>query len=224
VDGFFSAFTLFTDRESPLWLSLLSDGWTALMWATNNGHDEVVRILLSAGASMDARTRAGRTARQFLSHLGASNPRLLEAISRSGSADAAELAGPAAAATAAFRSRQHSHDLQDADPATSQSVHESGSIEAIDPDADAEYGAEDYVDEEEIEWDSDEEGRLRTTYKSKVSLVLPLTIAFSPFSLSTNFFFFFSSFFSIPRLCGINACRIKCLSLTGKTLSTSWTL
>ncbi|KAJ1924128.1 hypothetical protein IWQ60_005422 [Tieghemiomyces parasiticus] len=37
-------------------------GWTALMWATNNHHDALVRLLLDAGADAAARSTGGRTA------------------------------------------------------------------------------------------------------------------------------------------------------------------
>lgn len=35
--------------------------WTALMWAANEGHDEVVRVLLDHGAAIEAKEREGKT-------------------------------------------------------------------------------------------------------------------------------------------------------------------
>lgn len=36
-------------------------GWTALMWATTNGHGQIVKLLLEYSASSSTRSRSGRT-------------------------------------------------------------------------------------------------------------------------------------------------------------------
>ncbi|KAF8926595.1 hypothetical protein BGZ58_011058 [Dissophora ornata] len=43
-------------------------GWTALVWATNNKHEDIVRLLLEHGASPSAQTAKGRTVADFLRH------------------------------------------------------------------------------------------------------------------------------------------------------------
>ena len=43
-------------------------GWTALVWATNNKHEHMVRLLLEHGASTKATTTKGRTIADFLRH------------------------------------------------------------------------------------------------------------------------------------------------------------
>ncbi|KAF9428118.1 hypothetical protein BGZ76_002057 [Entomortierella beljakovae] len=43
-------------------------GWTALVWATNNKHEDIVRMLLEHGASPTAQTAKGRTVEDFLRH------------------------------------------------------------------------------------------------------------------------------------------------------------
>lgn len=43
-------------------------GWTALVWATNNKHEHMVRLLLEHGASAKAMTTKGRTIADFLRH------------------------------------------------------------------------------------------------------------------------------------------------------------
>ncbi|ORZ26315.1 hypothetical protein BCR41DRAFT_368403 [Lobosporangium transversale] len=43
-------------------------GWTALVWATNNKHEGIVRLLLEHGASPSAQTAKGRTVADFLKH------------------------------------------------------------------------------------------------------------------------------------------------------------
>ncbi|KAG0241087.1 hypothetical protein BGX31_001455 [Mortierella sp. GBA43] len=45
-----------------------SFGWTALVWATNNKHEHIVRLLLNHGASPKAQTTKGRTVEDFLRH------------------------------------------------------------------------------------------------------------------------------------------------------------
>ena len=37
----------------------LQDGWTALYWASRNGHDEIVRVLLAAKATVNTQTKVG---------------------------------------------------------------------------------------------------------------------------------------------------------------------
>jgi ankyrin repeat protein len=39
-----------------------NNGWTALIWAANNGHAEVVQRLLQAGADKAVKTKGGKTA------------------------------------------------------------------------------------------------------------------------------------------------------------------
>jgi ankyrin repeat protein len=41
---------------SPLFGLLLQDGWFPLYWAARNGQDEIVKMLLSEGAAIDAAT------------------------------------------------------------------------------------------------------------------------------------------------------------------------
>ena len=43
------------------WLMILSpqDGVTALHWASNNGHDEIVRVLLAAKATVNTQNKVG---------------------------------------------------------------------------------------------------------------------------------------------------------------------
>ena len=41
--------------------SSLQDGWSSLMWACFNGHAEVVRILLSAGAHVNDQNKVSST-------------------------------------------------------------------------------------------------------------------------------------------------------------------
>ena len=36
-----------------------NDGWTALMFAAQNGHEQVARVLLEAGAVVGAQSNAG---------------------------------------------------------------------------------------------------------------------------------------------------------------------
>ncbi|KAJ1657898.1 hypothetical protein IWQ61_002778 [Dispira simplex] len=43
-------------------------GWTALMWATNNHHNSVVRLLLDHGADAATKSVGGRTARDMAQH------------------------------------------------------------------------------------------------------------------------------------------------------------
>lgn len=42
-------------------LMLVLVGWTALMWATTNGHSQVVKLLLEYSASSDTKSASGRT-------------------------------------------------------------------------------------------------------------------------------------------------------------------
>jgi len=51
--------------------SELSSGQTALMWATANGHTEVVRLLISAGADVNAASRGEFTPLMFAARAGA---------------------------------------------------------------------------------------------------------------------------------------------------------
>jgi hypothetical protein len=46
------------------------DGWTPLVWATNNGHDQVARLLMEWGASSTstATMPSGMTVGDFISH------------------------------------------------------------------------------------------------------------------------------------------------------------
>ncbi len=37
----------------------LQDGWTAVYWASRNGHDEIVRVLLAAKATVNSQTKVG---------------------------------------------------------------------------------------------------------------------------------------------------------------------
>ena len=43
------------------WLMILSlqNGWTALYWASRNGHDEIVRVLLAAKVTVNTQTNVG---------------------------------------------------------------------------------------------------------------------------------------------------------------------
>ena len=43
------------------WLMILSlqNGWTALFWASMNGHDEIVRVLLAAKATVNTQIKVG---------------------------------------------------------------------------------------------------------------------------------------------------------------------
>ena len=41
--------------------SSLQDGWSSLMWACENGHAEVVRILVSAGAHVNDQSKVSST-------------------------------------------------------------------------------------------------------------------------------------------------------------------
>ncbi len=45
----------------------LQDGWTALYWASRNGHDEIVRVLLAAKATVNTQTKVGFVV-QTISH------------------------------------------------------------------------------------------------------------------------------------------------------------
>ena len=38
---------------------MVQDGWTALMMATNNGHDDIVDLLVKAGARLDVQNKVG---------------------------------------------------------------------------------------------------------------------------------------------------------------------
>ncbi len=40
-------------------ISPLQDGATALYWASRNGHDEIVRVLLAAKATVNTQTKVG---------------------------------------------------------------------------------------------------------------------------------------------------------------------
>ena len=42
-------------------LLLIQDGWTALMWAAQNGHGEVVGMLLEAKADPDVKDEVRRS-------------------------------------------------------------------------------------------------------------------------------------------------------------------
>ncbi|KAF9576584.1 hypothetical protein EC968_006931 [Mortierella alpina] len=53
-------------------------GWTALIWATNNKHEHIVRLLLEHGASPAAQTLKGRTVADFLRHDPNDNTRIVE--------------------------------------------------------------------------------------------------------------------------------------------------
>lgn len=41
-------------------------GWSALMWATNNSHEQLVKILMEAGASSTTKSAKGRTVFDFI--------------------------------------------------------------------------------------------------------------------------------------------------------------
>jgi len=47
-----------------------SDGYTALLWASENGHSEVVKALLAKGAEVNAKTNNGATALMAASQNG----------------------------------------------------------------------------------------------------------------------------------------------------------
>ncbi|KAF9937470.1 hypothetical protein BGZ67_001254 [Mortierella alpina] len=57
-------------------------GWTALIWATNNKHEHIVRLLLEHGASPAAQTLKGRTVADFLRHDPNDNTRIVEIFRR----------------------------------------------------------------------------------------------------------------------------------------------
>ena len=40
----------------------IQDGWTALMWASHNGHTESLKVLLEAGADFSIQTKVRNTA------------------------------------------------------------------------------------------------------------------------------------------------------------------
>ena len=53
-------------------------GWTALVWATNNKHDNMVRLLLEQGASTSAQTAKGHTIVDFLRHDPNDNSKIVQ--------------------------------------------------------------------------------------------------------------------------------------------------
>lgn len=57
---------------------LLLVGWTALVWATNNKHDNMVRLLLERGASTSAQTAKGHTIIDFLRHDPNDNTKIVQ--------------------------------------------------------------------------------------------------------------------------------------------------
>ncbi len=46
----------------------LQDGWTAVYWASNNGHDEIVRVLLAAKATVNTQTKVGFVVQTHISN------------------------------------------------------------------------------------------------------------------------------------------------------------
>jgi len=55
-------------------------GWTALVWASNNHHDELVRIMLAGGANRDLKLSTGKTVKDYALHLP-KNDKLLKILS-----------------------------------------------------------------------------------------------------------------------------------------------
>ncbi|KAF9182671.1 hypothetical protein BGZ51_005749 [Haplosporangium sp. Z 767] len=53
-------------------------GWTALVWATNNKHEQIVRVLLEHDASASTQTSKGRTVADFLRHDPNKNTKIAE--------------------------------------------------------------------------------------------------------------------------------------------------
>jgi hypothetical protein len=51
---------------------LYTDGWTALLWALNNGHDEAAQALIEGGASLEVKSHKGRSARDLVKRLDSS--------------------------------------------------------------------------------------------------------------------------------------------------------
>src|SRR5436305_11354137 len=56
--------------------SKLLDGWTPLIWAANNSHDSVVKLLLDHGADATAKTANRRTVFDFMTP--EQNPKIVE--------------------------------------------------------------------------------------------------------------------------------------------------
>ena len=47
---------------------LVQDGWTSLLIAADEGHIEVVRVLLAAGADAELRSQSGFSRQVYLQH------------------------------------------------------------------------------------------------------------------------------------------------------------